>query len=109
VIGVSDIIQFNGGMAYLVKKINMDTGNFEDKKIYLEPYRGYHPVPFPGEKSYKDRVWESIRHLNYEMEQKKDSIYSITKTEQSEEPDFYKLSVEEAHKKAIEYDKNRGS
>ncbi len=104
-IGIGDIIQFNGGKTYTVKRFDKDKGNY--KRVYLEPYRGYHPVQFPGDKPYEDRVWESIRNLNYEMEQKSDSIYYVKKTKQSEEPDFYRLSIEDAHKKAIEYDKNK--
>ncbi|WP_430786962.1 hypothetical protein VBD025_15195 [Virgibacillus flavescens] len=104
VIGVGDIIQFIGGRAYTVNRVGIGMSN-----IYLEQYSRYHPVPFSGDKPYEDRVWESIRHLNYEMKQKMDSIYSVTKTELSVEPDFYCLSVEEAHEKAIECDKNRES
>ncbi|WP_068674727.1 hypothetical protein [Oceanobacillus sp. Castelsardo] len=68
VIGIGDIIQFNGGKTYTVKRFDNDKSNYE--KVYLESYRGYHPVPFPGDRPYEERVWESIRHLNYEMEQK---------------------------------------
>ncbi|UOR13636.1 hypothetical protein [Halobacillus amylolyticus] len=107
VIGVGDTIQFNGGKAYTVKRYETTKSNCENNKIYFKPYRGYHPVPFPGDRPYENEVWESIRYLNYEMEQKSDSIYSVTKTKQSEEPDFYHLSIEDAHKKAIECDKNR--
>lgn len=107
VIGVGDIIQFHGGKSYTVKNIEKGKSSSENNRVYLEPYRGYHPVPFPGDKPYEDRVWESIRHLNYEMEQKINSLYSVTKTKQSEEPEFHHLSVEAAHEKAIEYDKNR--
>ncbi|MBU8792537.1 hypothetical protein NSA56_18035 [Oceanobacillus caeni] len=105
VIGIGDIIQFNGGKTYTVKRYDKEKGNYQ--KVQLEPYRGYHPIPFPGDRPYENKVWESIRILNYEMEQKSDSIYSVTKTKQSEEPDFYRLSIEDAHEKAIEYNKNR--
>lgn len=90
-----------------MKRVEIGKSNCENNKVYLEPYRGYHPVPFPGDRPYENRVWENIRHLNYEMEQKVDSIYSVTKTKQSEEPEFYHFSVEESHKTAIECDKNR--
>ncbi|MYL56236.1 hypothetical protein GLW20_01795 [Virgibacillus halodenitrificans] len=107
VISVGDTIKFNGGKAYIVKSLEKDRSSCENKKVYLKPYSGYHPVLFPGEIPYEDRVWESIRHLNYEMEQKMDSIYSVSKAEQSEKPDFHSLSVDEAHKKAIECNEHR--
>lgn len=59
------------------------------------------PYFITGDNSLEKELWDNIRYFNYDMEQRANSIQSVKQTEESREPDFYRLSKEEAHKPAL--------
>ncbi|GAA0312662.1 hypothetical protein ACFQ4Z_15550 [Oceanobacillus oncorhynchi subsp. oncorhynchi] len=107
VINVGDVIQFKGGKGYKVKKVHKANGKYHLDNIYLEPYGTWFPLSLPGDNSQDKEIWVHIRYFNYDMEQRTGSIQSVYQTEESQEPDFYRLSVEEAHKLALQYNQNK--
>ncbi|RLL39804.1 hypothetical protein D8M04_19815 [Oceanobacillus piezotolerans] len=107
VISVGDIIQFKGGKGYKVKRVNKPNDKYSLGNIYLEPHGTWFPVPLPGDNSLEKETWDNIRYFNYDMEQRAKSIQSVVQTEESREPDFYRLSKEEAHDLALQCMQNK--
>lgn len=107
VINVGDIIQFKGGKGYKVKKVSKSNEECSVGNIYLEPYGTWFPIPLPGDNSLEKELWDNIRYFNYDMEQRANSIHSVKQTEESQEPDFYRLSKEDAHKLALQCIQNK--
>ncbi|MFD1066768.1 hypothetical protein [Oceanobacillus locisalsi] len=105
VINVGDVIQFKGGKGYKVKRIHKAKGKYSISNIYLEPYGTWFPISLPGDNSLEKEIWNNIRYFNYDMEQRASSIQSVSQTKESQKPDFYCLSKEEAHKQALQYEK----
>ncbi|MGP4059565.1 hypothetical protein [Halobacillus sp. H74] len=77
-IRIGNIIQLYGGKAYKVTTYEGDENQHPTHhKVYLEPYRSWHPVSLPEVDPYKSRVWDSIQELNEELLQKSERILSI--------------------------------
>ncbi|CDQ37996.1 MULTISPECIES: hypothetical protein [Virgibacillus] len=95
VICVGDMIQWKGGNAHYVRR--KDNG-----QVYLELYQSWHPVPFPGDHQMAERGWDNIRHFNYDLGKYTNQIYAVKATNESQLPDFYRLSVDDAHRVALE-------
>ncbi|GGJ55042.1 hypothetical protein GCM10007111_16620 [Virgibacillus kapii] len=46
--------------------------------------------------------WDNIRHFNYDLGKYTNQIYAVKATNESQLPDFYRLSVDDAHRVALE-------